>query len=96
MVNLSDSSSQGLVKIPWADLEDKTCRLVDAWLGETYDREANGMLAPGLFVDLKPWAAHCFHVQVATAQRAMSQRKGPERARARSGVEEMEPVRHAH
>jgi glycosidase len=96
VVNLSDSSSQGLIKVPWEDLRDRMCRLADEWVGESYDRNGNDLLAPGLFVDLKPWAVHCFHVQAATAQRALSQRKGPERASARAGVEELEPVHHAH
>jgi hypothetical protein len=95
VVNLSDRPSQGLVKIPWPDLADKTCRLADAWLGETYDREANDMLAPGLFVDLKPWAAHCFHVQVATEQPAMRQRKAQSAERTRSRPAELNPVHHA-
>jgi hypothetical protein len=62
-VNLSDTSSQGLVKVPWEDVQGRTCRLNDALSGQAYDRDGNQMRAPGLFLDLKPWAAHCFQVQ---------------------------------
>jgi hypothetical protein len=64
VVNLSDISSQALIKVPWEDLRGKTCWLTDAMSGETYDRNGSEMLAPGIFVDLKGWAAHCFQVQV--------------------------------
>jgi hypothetical protein len=64
VVNLSDTSSQALIKVPWEDLRGKTCWLADALSVETYDRNGSDMLSPGLFVDLKGWAAHCFQVQV--------------------------------
>ncbi len=64
VVNLSENSSQGLVKVPWEDLRGKTCWLADALTVETYDRSGSDMLSPGLYVDLRGWAAHCFQVQV--------------------------------
>ena len=64
VVNLSDNSSQGLIKVPWEDLRGKTCWLADALSVETYDRNGSDMVSPGLFVDLKGWVAHCFQVQV--------------------------------
>jgi hypothetical protein len=66
-VNLSDTSSQAFVKVPWEDLKGRTCRLMDALSEEIYNRDGNEMGAPGLFVDLKPRAAHCFEVQVIPA-----------------------------
>ena len=63
-MNLSDTSSQALIKVPWEDLRGKTCWLADELSVETYDRNGSDMLSPGLFVDLKGWAAHCFQVQV--------------------------------
>jgi hypothetical protein len=95
-VNLSEIPSQGLIKVPWEDLQGSTCRLADALSGETYDRDGNDMRAPGLFVDLKPWAAHCFHVQITSPRRTMPQRKG-ESAPSRptedhAVIEEFEPV----
>ena len=64
VINLSDTSSQGLIKVPWEDLRGRTCWLADALSVDTYDRNGSDMLSPGLFVDLKGWAAHCFQVQV--------------------------------
>ena len=63
-MNLSENPSQGLIKVPWEDLRGKTCWLADGLSVETYDRNGSDMLSPGLFVDLKGWAAHCFQVQV--------------------------------
>ena len=63
MVNLSEMQSQALIQIPWTDLTGKICWLADALSAETYERHGTEMLSPGLFVDLKPWARHCFHVQ---------------------------------
>ena len=74
IVNLSDTQSQGLVKVPWEDLQERTCHLTDALSVETYDRDGNEMRAPGLFVDLIPWAIHCFHAQLADTRETMTRR----------------------
>ena len=66
VVNLSNTPSQALVKAPWEDLQNKRCRLTDALSGAIYDRDANEMRAPGLFVDLKAWGVHCFSVEIAS------------------------------
>ncbi len=75
VVNLSDASSQALIKIPWQDLGGSICRLSDEASGETYHRDGSEMLAPGLFVDLKSWVAHCFHVEGPGPRRTQSPRK---------------------
>ncbi len=58
VVNLSGTRSQALVRIPWNDIRDRQCVLEDAFTGETFDRDGNIMLDPGLFVDLDAWAFH--------------------------------------
>lgn len=60
VVNLSDSTAQGNVQVPWGDVEAKTWRLVDALSGATYDRKGDEMLSPGLYVELGPWNCHLF------------------------------------
>jgi glycosidase len=63
VVNLSEVPSQALIQVPWTDLTGKSCWLADALSVETYERRGTEMVSPGLFVDLKPWARHCFQVQ---------------------------------
>jgi Alpha amylase, catalytic domain len=58
VVNLSDSRSQGKVRLPWEDLALRTWRLEDALSGATFDRNGDQMCGAGLYVDLPPWAFH--------------------------------------
>lgn len=60
VVNLSDSSAQGQVRIPWAD-PGNTWYLLDVMSGASYERQGSEMLSPGLYVDLAPWSFHFFH-----------------------------------
>jgi hypothetical protein len=62
VVNLSDWPSQGEVLIPWTDLAGKSWQLTDVLSGASYERDGNQMLAPGLYVDLKPWSYHLFQL----------------------------------
>jgi hypothetical protein len=55
VVNLSDSTVQARVQIPWSDIRGETWRLSDAFSGAAYDRDGDEMLAPGLYVELGPW-----------------------------------------
>jgi Alpha amylase, catalytic domain len=61
IVNLSDSSVQGQVKVPWEDVRGKRWDLIDMLSGTTYERDGDGMLLPGLYVELGPWSYHFFH-----------------------------------
>lgn len=58
VVNLSDSPSQGLVRLPWGDLGGRTWRLKDAFTGEIYDRNGEELSWSGLYVELPPWGFH--------------------------------------
>ncbi|MBV8672421.1 MAG: alpha-amylase, partial [Acidobacteriaceae bacterium] len=60
VVNLSDSPAQAQVRIPWRDISGKNWRLTDVLSGESFDRDGDSMLSPGLFVDLNPWNFHFF------------------------------------
>ncbi len=58
VVNLSESASQGLVRLPWRDLEGRTWRLRDAFTDAVYERDGGEMCGPGLYVDLPAWGFH--------------------------------------
>jgi hypothetical protein len=60
VTNLSDSTVQARIQIPWQDGRGETWRLRDALSGATYDREGNEMLNPGLYVELGPWCFNFF------------------------------------
>jgi len=60
VVNLSDSSAQAKVQVPWPDAGGRKWQLLDARLGVAYERDGDEMLAPGLYVDLWPWSFHFF------------------------------------
>ncbi len=63
IVNLSDSSSQARVRLPWDDLGGKSWRLTDELSGVVYERDGGEMRDPGLFVDLGPWGFNVFDVR---------------------------------
>lgn len=70
IVNLSDTTSQARVRIPWNDVQGESWRLSDPISGATYDRNGDEMLAPGLYVELGPWNCNffqCVHVPSGTA-----------------------------
>jgi hypothetical protein len=58
VVNVSDQESQGLVRLPWMDLDGRSWILRDALNGAEYERDGREMLDPGLFVNLDPWGFH--------------------------------------
>lgn len=58
IVNHSDTPAQGQIPLPWPDLAGRPHRLTDLLTGQTYDRDGDTLLAPGLFVDLPAWHAH--------------------------------------
>lgn len=58
VVNLSDAPAQGLVRVPWHDLQGASCRLRDAFSDEIYERAGGDLLGQGLYVDLPAWKFH--------------------------------------
>jgi hypothetical protein len=60
VTNLSDSTIQARIQIPWQDGRGETWRLRDILSGVTYDREGTEMLDPGLYVELGPWDFNFF------------------------------------
>jgi hypothetical protein len=58
VVNLSDGSSQGRIRLPWGDLGDSSWSLVDLLDGTVFAREGSELRENGLYVDLGPWRFH--------------------------------------
>jgi glycosidase len=62
VINSSDSPAQGRVQVPWAEIQRKTWCLLDLFSGDTYERRADEMRDPGLYVGLRPWDYHFFRL----------------------------------
>ena len=58
VVNLTESPAQALINVGCDDLRGNRWRLTDLLSGATYEREGDGMLSPGLYVDLRAWSYH--------------------------------------
>ncbi len=58
VVNLSDNPAQARINVGCDDLRGNQWRLTDLLSGATYERDGDGMLSPGLYVDLTPWSYH--------------------------------------
>jgi hypothetical protein len=58
VVNLSDASSQGQVRLPWDEVRGGVWQMSDFFSGQIYERSGEEMYNPGLYVDLPPWGFH--------------------------------------
>ena len=58
VVNLSDSTVQGGVRLGWDDIGGRQWQLSDLLSGVSYERAGNDLSSEGLYVDLGPWAYH--------------------------------------
>lgn len=62
VVNLSDRSADGRVRLPWTDLVGTGVVLHDLLSVEDYERDGDAMLADGLYVALDAFGVHLFRV----------------------------------
>jgi hypothetical protein len=60
VVNLSDMPVQAHVQVPWPNAAGKTWHLIDPISNVLYERRADEMVFPGLYVELGPWNYHFF------------------------------------
>jgi hypothetical protein len=58
VVNLSESPAQARVRLPWADLTDRSWGLVDRLADVRFERAGDELAADGLYVGLDGWAYH--------------------------------------
>ena len=64
VVNLSDSKSEGHVKIPWQEVAGKTWHLADLLSDVVYDRDGGAISSSGLYVGLEPWGSNLFQCEL--------------------------------
>lgn len=58
VVNLSGSSAQGQVRLPWDDLAGRVWKMQDQFTGKIYEDSGDRISARGLYVDLPGWGFH--------------------------------------
>lgn len=63
ILNLSDQTSQGRVRIGWDDGIGRPWRLRDGLSAETYDRAGDDLCGAGLFVRLPAWGIHLWQAE---------------------------------
>jgi hypothetical protein len=63
-VNLSDSTLQARVKIPWEELRGESWHLTDVLSDAKYDRDGNEIATSGLYIELQPWSYCLFQCQL--------------------------------
>ncbi|MDD4567638.1 MAG: alpha-amylase family glycosyl hydrolase [Methanoculleus chikugoensis] len=61
-VNYAPDRGQCYVPLPWGDLAGKAIRLRDLIGEAAYDRDGEGLLSPGLYLDIPGWGRHIFEV----------------------------------
>ncbi|MDD1753232.1 MAG: hypothetical protein LUQ38_09120 [Methanotrichaceae archaeon] len=62
VINLSSVRSQGLIKLPWNELNSRNWHLKDTLSAQEFERDGDEMLHPGLYVDLEGWKIHFFEI----------------------------------
>ena len=62
-VNYSPHDSQCFVRLPFADLAERSARLADLMSSALYDRNGDEIISRGLFLSLPPWGYHVFEVK---------------------------------
>jgi glycosidase len=60
VVNLSDSSAQARVRVPWIDATGGKWDLIDVLSGANFERDGDELQSQGLYVELGPWNGHFF------------------------------------
>jgi hypothetical protein len=58
VVNLSETQSQGLIRIAWPGLKDRLWSLSDVFQSTSFERDGAELEKSGLFVDLPAWGFH--------------------------------------
>jgi hypothetical protein len=64
IINFGDRPAQGRVQVLGDEIPGKTWRLLDQFSTETYERDGDQMLDPGLYVDLNLWGYHFFRLEI--------------------------------
>ena len=62
VVNYSDHQAQCRLQLPFSGLAGRQFRLTDMMGSEVYVRDGNGLIDPGLFIDLGAWRCNVFRL----------------------------------
>jgi len=63
VVNYSDHQGQCRLRLPFTGLAGGRFRLVDLMGSEVYDRDGDGLIDPGLYIDLGAWRYNVFRLE---------------------------------
>jgi hypothetical protein len=64
VVNYAGNQSQCYLRLPFADLANRSVQLQDLMSEIRYDREGSKLLSGGLYLDLPPWSYHVFDMGI--------------------------------
>ena len=62
VVNYSEHQSQCYLQLPFSGLGGRQFRLTDTMGREVYDRDGDGLIDPGLYIDLGAWGCNVFRL----------------------------------
>jgi hypothetical protein len=62
VVNYSDHQAQCRLQLPFSGLAGSQYRLIDMMGSEVYIRDGNGLIEPGLYIDLGAWGCNVFRL----------------------------------
>jgi glycosidase len=58
VVNLTGTSSQGMLRVPWDDLPERDWQLAELLDPGSFVRSGDELHGPGIYVELPPWGFH--------------------------------------
>jgi hypothetical protein len=61
--NYAPNQGQCYVRLPFANLEERSVRFRDMMSLADYDREGHDIASRGLYLDVAPWSFHVFAVE---------------------------------
>jgi hypothetical protein len=67
VINDADHQGQCYLRLSFKGLLGTQIRLIDVMGTEVYERDGNGLMTPGLYVDLGPWRYNLFRLEPANA-----------------------------
>ena len=63
-VNYAPHPSQCYLNLPFPEITNRSVRLQDLLSPACYDRDGNGLLERGLYLDMPPWSYHVFDLEI--------------------------------
>lgn len=63
VVNFSENSSQGMIKLPWSNFKNEEIVINDPFNQNRFERNAEELLRHGLYVDIPPFGNHIMFIK---------------------------------